>query len=123
MSLGARIAIALFATLIGVLMAEIAPDGEKALPFYAFAAFCISISIASLTPGRISQLFGSLGAAGVLGVGLLYFTSMLLDGPIFTGRSSDQSLVNAVLFLFVFGTPSVLYLWHARFGIGRKSPT
>jgi hypothetical protein len=121
MSLGARIVIALFTALFGVLMATVAPPTEKAPLFYAFAAFCLAIAVACLAPGRIAQFFGSVVAAGILVVGASYFVSMLLGGPLFTGRRSDQSLVNSLLFLGVFCTPSALYLWHARFGFPSKS--
>lgn len=121
MSLGARVVIALFAALFGLLMAAVAPPTEKAPLFYAFAAFCLAIAVACLAPGRIAQFFGSIVAAGILVVGTSYFISMLLDGPLFTGRRSDQSLVNSLLFLGVFCTPSAIYLWHARFGFSGKS--
>jgi len=124
MSLGARITIAVFAALFGVAMAAVAPPTEKAVLFYAFAAFCLAIAVACLAPGRIAQFFGSLVATGILAVGAMYFVSMLLGGgPLFTGRRSDQSLVNSVLFLGVFGLPSAAYLWHSRFGLRRSAAT
>lgn len=49
-------------------------------------------------------------------MGCGYFVSMLLHGPVATGRRSDESLVNSVLFLAVFGVPSAIYLWRSRFG-------
>mgnify|MGYP003704657353 CR=1 FL=1 len=116
MSLGARIVIALFAALFGVMMAAVAPPTDKALLFYLSAAFCLAIAIACVTPGRIAQFFGSLVALGVLASGLMYFFSMLADGPLFTASRSDTSLVNSLFFLAVFGIPSALYLWRTRFG-------
>lgn len=120
MSLGARILIALFAGLFGGVMAATAPPTDKAPLFYAFSAFCFAISVASLVPGRIAQFFGSLVATGILFVGVAYVISMFLHGPLFTGRRSDESLFNSLLFLAVFGYPSATYLWHARFGLKRK---
>ena len=103
-------------------MAGTAPPTEKAPFFYAFAAFCFSVSIACLTPGRIAQFFGSVVASGVILAGIGYFVSMLFDGPLYTGRRSDESLVNSILFLGVFGLPSATYLWHAQFGLKKTSP-
>ena len=122
MSLGARIVIAAFAALFGALMAAVAPPTDKAPLFYAFAGFCLAIAVACVAPGRVAQFFGSLVATGILLMGSLYFLSMLGGGPFFTGRRSDQSLVNSLLFLGVFGLPSAAYLWRARFGLGRREP-
>lgn len=118
MSLAARIVLAVFAALFGGLMVAVAPPSDKAPLFYAFAAFCFAIAIVCVAPGRIAQFFGSLVAAAVLVMGAFYFGSMLVSGPLFTGRRSDESLFNSVLILVVFGTPSAIYLWHARFGLG-----
>jgi hypothetical protein len=118
MSFGARVLLAVFALLFGVLMIAVAPPTDKAPLFYAFGAFCIAIAVACVTSGRIAAFFGSLVASGILVMGLQYFASMFLHGPLATGRPSDQSLMNAALFFGVFGLPSAIYLWRARFGLG-----
>jgi hypothetical protein len=121
MSFGARLLIAVFATLFGLLMFAAAPPTEKAPLFYAFGAFCLAIAVACVAPGRVAQFFGSIVAASVLVMGIAYFGAMAVGGPVATGRRSDQSLVNSLLFLVVFCVPSAMYLWHARFGLGRSS--
>jgi hypothetical protein len=97
-------------------MFAVAPPTEKAPLFYAFGAFCLSTAVACLAPGRIAQFFGSVVAASVLVMGISYFGAMVSGGPAATGRRSDQSFVNAVMFLVVFGVPSAVYLWRVRFG-------
>jgi hypothetical protein len=62
------------------------------------------------------SLVCSVVAASVLVMGISYFGAMVSGGPAATGRRSDQSFVNAVMFLVVFGVPSAVYLWRVRFG-------
>lgn len=121
MSFGARLIIAIFAALFGGVMVAVAPPTDKAPLFYAFAAFCFAIAIACVAPGRIAAFFGSLVALGILVMGVAYVVSMLSGGPIATGHRSDESLLNSLLFLAVFGVPSAVYLYRTRFGFGGRS--
>ena len=68
------------------------------------------------------HVLGGLIALSVIGGGLTYLVGMWRSGPIYTGRQSDGSLVNAVLFCVVFGGVAARYLWVTRFGFA-KLPT
>lgn len=60
---------------------------------------------------------GGVIATGIFGVGLAYIANELIHGSIFTGRRSDASIVNAVLFLVVFGLPAAKHLLATSFGL------
>jgi len=118
MSLIARLLIAILAGVFGLMMLAFASqaDPDKAWMSYLFGAFCFAIAIVCFLRGRAAHFVGGLIATGVVGAGLAYFVGMLIHGPVFTGRRSDTSIINAVLFLVVFGFPAIKYLLATRFG-------
>ena len=119
MSLLARLMISIFAALCGVMMLAWASQAEpgKAWLSYLFGAFCFAIALVCFLRGRAAHFVGGLIAAGVLAAGLAYLASMLLHGPLVTGRQSDTSVFNAILFLVVFGFPATKYLRATKFGL------
>lgn len=117
MSLIPRIILAAVAALFGVVMIAIAPPTDKAVFFYGFGAFCLSIAVACISRGRVAEFFGSLVGLGVFGAALWYVGSMMFDGHLWSGRRSEPSLINALLFMGVFGLPGAIYVYHARFGL------
>jgi len=116
MSLTFRIILFLFAALFGLMLALWASGNGHSWADWLPAAFCFSISATCLTRGRFAHFFGGLIALGVIGAGLAYLASALRSGPVYTGRRSDESLVNAALFCLVFGGVAAKYLWATRFG-------
>lgn len=122
MSLFPRLLLATVAGLFGVMMIATAPPTEKAIFFYAFGAFCLAITVACVARGRTAQFFGSLVGFGVILAGAWYSVSTFFDGALVSDRRSQPSFLNSLFFLAVFGVPSVLYIWHARFGFGSRRP-
>jgi len=119
MSLLARLLLAIFAALCGVMMLAWASQADpgKAWLSYLFGVFCFAIALVCFLRGRVAHFVGGLIAAGVLATGLAYLASMLLHGPLITGRQSDTSVFNAILFLVVFGFPATKYLRTTKFGL------
>ncbi len=118
MSLIARLLIAIFAGIFGLMMLAFASqsDPDKAWMSYLFGAFCLGIALVCFLRSRAANFVGGLIAAGIVGVGLVYLASELIHGPIFASRRSNTSIINAVLFLVVFGFPAVKYVLATRFG-------
>ncbi len=100
MSLIARLLIALFAGVFGLMMLAFASQAEpdKAWMSYLFGGFCFAIALVCFLRGAAAHFVGGLIATGIVGAGLAYLASMLMHGPIFTGRRGDTSIINAVLF-------------------------
>ena len=117
LSLPARILLFVFSSMFGLIMFLAAPDTEKAVFFYAFGIFCISIGIACVTKGRIRQFVGSLIALAIFIMAIIYLYSQVTGGILFSGGRSEPSIINAIFFSFAFGLPSVLYIFKAKFGV------
>ena len=121
MGLVPRLILAVVAALFGVMMIAIAPPTDKAVFFYGFGTFCVAIAVACVTRGRTAEFFGSFVGLVVFGLGVWYIGSVLLEGELWSGRKSQPSLINALLFMGVFGVPAALYVYHVRFGFrGRR---
>ncbi len=120
MSVFPKILLVFFSGLFGVVMVLVAPPTDKAIYFYVFGAFCFAISLVCVTSGRLQEFIGSSIASCVIVVGLLYLGSELLEGPIVSGARSEPSVLNALMFLFVFGYPSFRYVVYAKFGFGKE---
>ena len=121
LSLGARIVLGLVSGLFGVVMLSIAPPTDKAIYFYLFGAFCLFIAIACFTTGRLRQCVGSAVGSAVFIIGLIYLLDEVTAGAYWSGRHSEPSVINALLFLFFIGLPGAAYAFKARFGF-RKQP-
>ena len=121
LSLGARITLGLISGLFGVVMLLIAPPTDKAIYFYLFGAFCLFITVACVTRGRVRQFVGSVIGSAVFIMGLAYLVSELTAGVYWSSRRSEPSVFNALLYLFFIGLPGAAYAYKARFGF-RKQP-
>lgn len=119
MSLTFRLILLVFASLFGLMLALWASGDDGSWLRWLPAAFCFAISAMCIARGRFAHIFGGLIALGVIGGGLAYLVDMLRSGPVYTGRQSDGSLVNAVLFCVVFGGFAAKYLWATRFGFAK----
>ena len=122
LSLGARITLGLISGLFGVVMLLIAPPTDKAVYFHLFGAFCLLIAIASFTSGRVRQFIGSTIGAAIFIMGLWYLAMELLAGALWSGKRSEPSAYNALLYLFSIGVPGAAYAYKVRFGFN-KSPS
>ncbi|MFC4310111.1 hypothetical protein ACFPN2_13555 [Steroidobacter flavus] len=124
MSAGVRIFLAVAAGLMGLVMFlhGTTAEEDKAWFSYAFGAFCMLIAAAAVLRGRAARFCGSLVGTCVFVAALLYLGHELATGPVTSGSRSQPSIVNAVLFLLVFGIPGLLYAIKARFGFSKSEP-
>lgn len=124
MSLAARIMIAAASILFGAMMFlhGSTADTDKAGFSYAFAVFFLLIGAASLLRGRAAQFCGSIVGTCVFLAGVFYLGHELLSGPLSSGDRGEPSVVNACLFLFVFGLPGILYATKTKFGFDKSVP-
>lgn len=118
MSLIARLLTAIFAGIFGLMSVAFAwqAQPDKAWMSYLFGAFCFAIALVCFLRGRAASFVGGLIATGIVCTGLAYLVSELIHGTIFTSRRSDSSIVNAVLFLIMFGLPAAKYVLATKFG-------
>jgi hypothetical protein len=121
LSLGARLTLGFFSASFGIVMLLVAPPTDKAVFFYVFGGFCMLISVACVTRGRIRQFIGSVIGLTLFITSLWYLGAELTAGKILSGSRGEPSLMNAFLFLLAFGIPGVVYAAKARFG-RRKAP-
>jgi hypothetical protein len=122
LSLGARIALGLISGLFGIVMLVIAPPTDKRIYFYLFGAFCLSIAIACVTTGRVRQFVGSVIGSAIFIAGLAYLVAEIYAGIFISGRFSQPSALNALIYLGVIGVPGASYAYKARFGFRRSDP-
>lgn len=120
LSLGARIFLGSISGLFGVVMILVAPPTDKAVFFYLFGAFCLFISIACFTRGRIRQFVGSTIGVAIFIAGLAYLVAELTAGIYWSGQRSEPSVFNALLYLLFIGVPGAAYAYRARFGFPKK---
>ncbi|MCF8075768.1 MAG: sigma-E processing peptidase SpoIIGA [Desulfotignum sp.] len=120
LSLGARITLGVISGLFGVVMLLIAPPTEKAIYFYLFGAFCLFITVACFTKDRIRQFIGSSIGSAIFIMGLVYLVSELVGGIFWSGRRSEPSVFNALMYLLFIGVPGAAYAFKVRFGFPKK---
>ncbi|WKD48966.1 hypothetical protein [Microbulbifer spongiae] len=104
-----RILFGFVSGMFGLVMIISAPPTDMAIRVYVFAGACLSISFACMFTGRVRQFFGSLIGLGLFSASMWYLLTQLLHGPLLSKRS-EQSVLNAVLFLVFFGVPGVSYI-------------
>jgi drug/metabolite transporter (DMT)-like permease len=123
LSLGARIVLAIFAVLFGVVMILIASpeSGSKAVFFYGFGAFCLAIAVACVVSGRLRQFVGSVIGTAIFLVGIAYLIAEIHDGAFLSFHRGDPSVYKAVLYLLFIGLPGASYAFRTRFGF-RNAP-
>jgi hypothetical protein len=116
LSLLPRLILGAFALLFGVVMALVAPPNDKAAYFYAFAIFCLLISVACVTTGRTRQFVGSIIGITLFLLTCGYTIHELLTGAPLVGPRSQPNVANSFLCLVFFGLPGIAYAAKARFG-------
>ena len=120
LSLGARVLLGVISGLFGIVMLLIAPPTDKAIYFYLFGAFCLFITVACFTRGRVRQFVGSSIGSAIFVMGLVYFVSELAGGAFWSGRRSEPSVFNALMYLICIGVPGAAYALKTRFGFPKK---
>lgn len=113
-----RLLLGLTCALFGAMMILVAPTLEKAIFVYGFGAFCFAITLVCFTRGRVAQFFGSIIGSAVFCVGLWYLGTEIARGQAVSGSRAAPSILNAFMFMFVFGIPAATYVFGARFGLG-----
>jgi len=121
MSLLARVVVASFAGLLGLAMIRIGMSAGKGVFHYAFGAFCFAIALACVTRGRVARFIGSAVGVTVVGSCLWYVVSAALDVQAGSGRESGPSLIKALALMLIIGLPAGIYVYHARFGLGKTA--
>ena len=110
------ILLAIFTALFGIVMIIIAPPTDKAIFYYAFGVFCLSITLVTITKGRLREFFASLIGSTVFAIACWYIYSEMTTGQFISGRRSGPSIINSILLLIVFGLPGIYYVIKAKFG-------
>ncbi len=100
----------------------ISKNSQHPLAMYGFGLFCLGISFACMTRGRLRQLFGRLIGAMIFVVSLWYLYSMLDTGILTSGSRSQPSLMNAIIFFVVAGLPGLWYAIFAKFLLEGNKP-
>ena len=123
LSFGARLVLGLVAGLFGCVMFLAAPSSSdpKAIGFYAFGVFCMLITAACFTSGRVRQFIGSVIGCAIFLVGVAYLISELSGGVLLPGSRANPSAYNAIKYCLFIGIPGVVYAYKVRFGF-RKAP-
>ena len=83
-------------------------------------AFCLLIVVACVTKGRVRQFVGSCIGCVLFMPSGAYLLYELVSGPLFAGRRSELSVINALLAFVAFGVPGIAYAVSARFGLSKR---
>ena len=121
MGTAARFIVAIVSILSASVMMFSAGESLRPWLSYLVAIFFFSIGLASLSRGRVARAAGSIVAIGVVVAGAAHLVSTLVNGEYRSGSRSEPSVVNAVLFLIVYGVPALAYLVYGRFTFGDAS--
>jgi hypothetical protein len=122
LSIGSRIALGSVSALFGFIMLMSAADSMAPMGIYLFGSFCFAISLACLTWGRVRQFVGSVISTVIVCLSFWYLWLEINGSTFISGSRSEPSALNAILFSFIFGIPSAIYVFKARFGFHPKQP-
>ncbi len=120
LSLGARLMLGSISGLFGLIMIMVAPDNDKAIFHYLFGAFCLLITLACCTQGRVRQFIGSIIGATIFVLGLAYLVSEIAAAEFGYRGRSQPSVLSALGYVFFIGIPGAAYAFKARFGFGQR---
>ena len=116
LSPGARFLLGVVSAIFGLGMIMMPLSDETAFYSTAFSIFCLIISVACFTKGKIRQFIGSIIGCSLFVVSILYLYSEITHGPFFSGSRSEPSVVNAISFFVAFGIPGISYAARVQFG-------
>ena len=89
---------------------------ENWFGYFAFGLFCALIALASFTWGRVRQCIGSCIGIIIFGLACWYLIAEFSGGVMISGKRSEPSILNAILFMGAFGVPGLTYTLFAKFG-------
>ena len=119
LSLASRMILGGVSALFGVMMILMAPSFDKTLYFYEFGVFCLLITVACVTWGRVRQFVGSTIGTVLFCAAMGYLYVETSSGPAISGARSSPSLLNAIGFLLAFGVPGAVYALKTKFGFAK----
>ena len=112
-----RILLGSITGLFGVVMILIAPEMSKPIGIYVFGAFCLTIFVMCITTGKLRNYLGRVIGLTVFGLSIWYLLGQLGNGELISGKRSEPSLFNAILFFFAFGFPGIWFAIKGKFPI------
>tara|TARA_B100001059_G_scaffold220651_1_gene242859 strand:- start:409 stop:822 length:414 start_codon:yes stop_codon:yes gene_type:complete len=118
-----RILLGSITGLFGVVMIFIAPDMSKPIGIYMFGTFCLIIFVMCITTGKIRNYLGRIIGLTAFGLSIWYFLGQLEGGELISGKRSEPSIFNAILFFFAFGFPGIWFAIKGKFPIKNKRQT
>lgn len=122
LSTGARKTLGVFSILFSLLLLYSASLRQN-LSILAIipALFTLAIAMACFTKGKSQKFYGSLIALAILIISFSCIYSCLIDGPVVSESRSKPSLVNSLCAFALFGAPSAIYLYKAKFGLSSNT--
>ena len=110
-----RILLGSITGLFGVVMILIASEMSKPIGIYVFGAFCLTIFVMCITTGKLRNYLGRVIGLTVFGLSIWYLLGQLGNGELISGKRSEPSLFNAILFFFAFGFPGIWFAIKGKF--------
>ena len=90
---------------------------------FSIGLFCLLVSFATFTWGRVRQFIGSSIGLIVFILACWYLTTQISGGLVISGKRSEPSIMNAVFFMVFFGIPCITYTLTAKFGFKKSDET
>ena len=115
-----RLILAFFSFLLALPMLLIASNPDAPIFYLGIGAFCALIGFSCITKGRVRQFLGSTIGLIVFLLAVWYLVSQLSFDRSLPLSKNEPSLLNAILFFFVFGLPGAAYSLSVRFGFSSK---
>ena len=109
--------IAIFCSLCALVMFGISSELPEPLFGYGLGVLGILVAITCIMQGKIRILACSLIAVAVLCLGVFYISAEIASGKLISSSQSEPSVLNSLLFMLVYGIPSIGYLYKYKFGI------
>ncbi len=119
LSTPARIILGIFSLIFTIIMFLHADSVNYKNGSWIFTCFCLAITFACFTKGRISQFFGSWIALGVVGASFFYVIVRIIE--IIEDAENILGMFEPIMFAVVFGMPSLSYLFSTQFGFAKEN--
>lgn len=125
LSLIPRLILGSVAGLFGIVMLLFGIDGlmhnvSNWFGYIVTGMFCTLIALTCFTWGRVRQFIGSCIGVILFLLGFYYLIAELSGGILISGKRSEPSILNAIMFMMSFGIPGMAYTIKAKFGIHRQ---
>ena len=113
--------IAVFCSLCALVMFLVAADLKMPMLGYGLGILGVCAAITCTRRGRVRVIACSIIAVSVLCMGLAYTYNELTSGMLYSGSRAEPSVFNSLMFMLVYGVPSVGYLYKYRFGLNHAN--